>query len=847
MSKLKPFHAHNLSSGWQFRAMSPQVDLPALLQEQGSQAQAEWMPAQVPGSVHQELLALQKIPDPHIACNEAKIQWVGEQDWVYRLRFDATSLPDTQQIELVFEGLDTFAHVWLNGEHLLDSDNMFVPARVSVKERLRAQGNELLLVFDAALRRGREQEALFGRRQLWNGDSSRLYVRKAGYHYGWDWGPVILSAGPWKPIRLHAWDAKISDIHSRIMLSAGLDAARVDVRVQIEAQASAQLTAHVQLLDPLGTPVCEATGPVRDGVANLAYSVMSPQLWWPHTMGDQPLYTQHTTLLDAQGQVLQRDTRRLGMRRIRLVQEPVAGEAGSSFYFEVNNRALFTGGANWIPDDNLLTRIEPARYRARVKQAVDGNMSMLRVWGGGIYEDEAFYDACDELGVLVWQDFLFACGMYPAHDEFLKSVRAEAQTAVRRLRHRASLAIWCGNNEDYAVAESIGQYGAGKDMAKFDGRTIYENLLPGVCAALDPDRPYWPGSPYSPCATGTLSSSDPTVGDRHSWEVWHVNMLPYQDYHKVQSRFISEFGMQSHPSLPLLERVIPAEEQFPNSRTLTWHNKAGPTPSTPDGHRRLAVYMSDNLRVPDTLAGHVYATQFVQAEAMRYAYQDFRSRWQTSGARAVGGALVWQLNDCWPVTSWAIIDSDGSPKPAWHTIRRAMAPIAVALRAQAPGFQCTLMSDRDHAVAGVLHFKLYSHEGQCLHAHSMDCTAQANTSTAIPLQADGLQIQGQPVVAEVTFISKDKTLQARDVAWPEPFRYYPLDLAGIRLEREPSSSSITLSAERPVKGVWLQSAHAQFADNFVDVLPGEAVRIPTQGPLEAPIRVWALNQAELYL
>jgi beta-mannosidase len=334
----------------------------------------------------------------------------------------------------------------------------------------------------------------------------------------------------------------------------------------------------------------------------------------------------------------------------------VAGEAGRSFHFEVNGREVFVGGANWIPDDNLLNRISPARYRERVALAAAANMVMLRVWGGGIYEDDAFYDACDELGVLVWQDFLFACGLYPAHASFLQSVEAEARAAVLRLRHRASLALWCGNNEDYTLAETMGVYGPGKDLARFDARALYEELLPAICAELDPGRPCWPGSPYSSTTEGQLNSQDPTVGDRHSWEVWHQLMLPHDQYAKVGARFVSEFGMQSHPSMAVLEASIPAEERFAGSRTLQWHNKAS-SPVGSDGHRRLAVYSADSLRLPGTLEGEVYATQFVQAEAMRHAYEAFRGRWQHAGARACGGALVWQLNDCWPVTSWALVDS----------------------------------------------------------------------------------------------------------------------------------------------------------------------------------------------
>lgn len=832
---LNPESRRPLDAGWQLRAADAALSTPDNLA-----ATSGWRAARVPGNVIQDLLAAGDIPDPFIGTNEQDVQWVGERDWCYRLDFDVDLATLAAHTDLVFEGLDTFARVWLNGELILEGDNMFVPARVSVGTRLRQGSNRLAIVFDAALRRGREREALFGKRHLWNGDASRLYVRKAQYHYGWDWGPVLLTAGPWKPISLHSHDLRIDELDTTVWLDAARQQARINVSTRLagDVAACAALTIEHTLIDPQGNVAASLTCPAsafNEGSLSLA----SPQLWWPAGHGDQALYRLVTQLRHG-SQVVAQSERRLGLRSIRLVQEPVAGEAGSSFYFEVNGRALFMGGANWIPDDSLLNRITPQRYRQRVQQAVDANMPMLRVWAGGIYEDDAFYDACDELGVLVWQDFLFACGMYPAHADFMSSVRREAEAAVLRLRHRASLALWCGNNEDYAIAESIGQYGAGKDMACFDARSIYEELLPRVCAALDPQRPYWPGSPYSPSATGTLATSDPTVGDRHSWEVWHVQMMPYQDYHKVQARFISEFGMQSHPSLPLLEQVVPEAERFAQSRTMTAHNKAG-SAGAPDGHRRLAVYQADTLRAGPSLAEQVYATQFVQAEAMRYAYQDFRRRWQRSGARAVGGALVWQLNDCWPVTSWAIIDSAGVVKPAWHAIRRALAPVSVAVRLAGRVAVGWVMSDRDTALPLHLSLTLHTLSGECVHEADLELSALANGSTEFQF---ALPANGVPLVARVR-ASSAGALVCSDTAWPEPYKFHTLAPAGLSVQRERATSTLVFSAERPAKGVWLQAPGMVFGDNFFDLVPGQAHRVAVQGDLSAPLSITSLDQAEL--
>ncbi|RZL30935.1 MAG: glycoside hydrolase family 2 protein, partial [Rubrivivax sp.] len=451
-----------------------------------------WLPATVPGTAHGALLAAGRMPDPFYGRNEAEVGWVAERTWAWRTAFDVAEL--SPQEDLVFDGLDTYCTVWLNGEQLFSSDNMFVPRRVDVRGLLRPGRNELVLRFDPPLARAREVEAVHGKRALWNGDSARLHARKAQYHFGWDWGPELVVSGPWRPVRRHGWAARIDDLHCRSDVNAAARTATLQVAARLQGTAT---RCHFELLDPQGRSVATREVAAADAaVATLAATDV--QLWWPRGLGGQPLYTLVMRLQDERGQVLAEDRRRIGLRTLRLVQAPVAGEAGSSFHFEVNGQDLFAGGANWIPDDSLLERITPARYRERVAQAAAANMNMLRVWGGGIYEHDAFYDACDEFGLLVWQDFMFACGIYPADEAFQRSVRAEAEAAVKRLRHHACLALWCGNNEDYMIAESLGLAGPGVPAERFEARAIYEGLLPEVCAALDPDRAYWPGSPFTP-------------------------------------------------------------------------------------------------------------------------------------------------------------------------------------------------------------------------------------------------------------------------------------------------------------------------------------------------------------
>ena len=808
-----------LNTGWQLKARDPERPL-----EADFAATEGWLAAQGPGNVYQDLLAAGHIPDPFYGLNELEVQWVAEKDWLYRLEFEVSQEQlELPFLDLCFDGLDTFATVWLNGEQILHSDNMFVPRRVSAKGKLTAGRNQLHLLFESALRKGREIEAQRGKRPSWNGDTSRLYVRKAQYHYGWDWGPVLLTAGPWKAIRLEAYAARIAELHVPVEVSADLREAIFPVKLELEGNTEG-LQTHLTLLDPDGKTVVERNTPAK-ARSEVGLEVSDPKLWWPNEHGEQPLYTLKVSVL-RDGTPVAEQSLKLGVRRLRVVQEPVEGEPGTSFYFEVNNISIFAGGANWIPDDNLLNRVTSERYRRRVGQAAEAGMNMLRVWGGGIYEDEAFYNACDELGLLVWQDFMFACGIYPAYLEFMESVSLEAEAQVKRLRHHPSIALWCGNNEDYQIAESVGIYGPGKDTNQFETLAIYEGLLPEICARLDPTRLYWRGSPYSP-----LDSADPTVGDRHTWEIWHGPMVPYQDYKRYEGRFVSEFGMQSLPSLSLLERTIPAEERFFQSRTLTHHNKAFNPTTGPDGHRRLAVYLADNLRDPMGLEGYIYATQFVQAEAMRYAYRDFRRRWGQPGRRAVGGALVWQLNDCWPVTSWAIIDSSEIPKPAYYTIKRELKPVTVGLASGKDGLEVWGTNSTTDEKRFELELKAFSLEGQELKQERREVRLEANATTELGRWNPKV---AEPAVYAARLLAGSE-VQARTALWPEPFKFYRFPDPGLKLEPM-GGNQLRPSVERPTKGVFLEAENAVWDDNFLDLMPGDEQVVTVKG-LSEKVRV----------
>ena len=818
-----------LTTNWQLKQRNPARPLP----DDFGGAEG-WLPASAPGVVQLDLMAAGQIPDPFYSLNENEVQWVGERDWLYRCGFEVS--PETlnqPRVVLCFDGLDTYATVWLNGQQILVSDNMFVPQRLPVKNYLRAGQNELHILFESALRLGKAIEAQLGQRPLWNGDSSRLYVRKAQYHYGWDWGPTLMTAGPWRAVRLEAYQARIAELHAPGELSDDLGTATIHITVNVTgAVAGSQV--RLELLDPQGKRVAAASAPLAglnlagdtahaaasataSAAANHTFMFGSPQLWWPNGYGAQPLYTLIAEVVH-DGQVLDRAEQRLGLRRLRLVQEPLADEPGTTFMFEINNTPIFGGGANWIPADSFTPRITRERYGQLLRLAAQANMTMLRVWGGGIYEDDAFYDWCDELGLLVWQDFMFACGSYPAHDAFAASVRAEAEANVLRLRHHPSLAIWAGNNEDYQLANSIKAYDINFNgdhrATNFPARYLYEQVLPEVCAALDPSRPYWRASPY-----GGPDANSRTEGDRHTWDIWHGVVAPYQEYPNYSGRFVSEFGMLSFPALSTLESFTPPEERYAQSRTVEHHNKAG------GGVRRVATYISENIRYPlGGLAEHIYATQFIQAEALASAYRGWRRRWGGPGHYSIAGALVWQLEDCWPVSSWAIVDSALRLKPAYYVTRRELAPLALGLASAAGGAAVWAVNGRTTALDAQLELNAWTLAGELAVSDTRAISLLPNQATEL---GEFALPSGQPIVLGARLRVQGQ-VAARAALWPEPFKYLTLPDPGFELTV--TGDQVLLHVARPAKGVWLEAGDGMaWSDNFLDLLPGDEISVTAAG------------------
>ncbi|MBB3315200.1 beta-mannosidase [Rhizobium sp. BK181] len=628
------------------------------------------IPAQVPGCVHLDLLANRLIPDPYLDVNEITNDWIGKEDWTYRCSFDAS--PDAGKVqELVFEGLDTVAMIVLNGEELGRTFNMHRIYRFDVSERLKQGANELVVTFRSAYAYGAEMEAHYGYRPN-NYPGPGNLMRKMACNFGWDWGPTLVTAGIWKPARLESWErARLAETRVSATLAGG------DGRVTVRASVERQDGVPAKLVATLAGVSHVAELPEGADEVEFQLTVPSPQIWWPHHLGAQPLYPLQIELRDGvSDDLLDSYSKDIGFRSVRLDTAP--DEHGSAFTFVINDVPLFLCGANWIPDDCFPSRVTAERYVSRIEEAKAANINLLRVWGGGIFERDEFYEACDRAGMLVWQDFLFACASYPEEEPLRSEVEAEVRDNVVRLMPHPSLIVWNGNNENIWGFDEWGWRPIIKEGVSW-GLGYYLDILPKLCAELDPDRPYYPGSPYS--GTMEIEPNADEHGCKHIWDVW--NDVGYEVYRNYIPRFCSEFGWQAPPNWATIEESVHDTPLTPVSNGVFHHQKAT------QGNDKLIRGLAGHLPVPQTMNDWHFATQLNQARAIRFAIEHMRSH-----RDVCKGAVVWQFNDCWPVTSWAALDSAGRRKPLWYAMQQAFDPRLLTIQPRNGGLAAVAVNER---------------------------------------------------------------------------------------------------------------------------------------------------------
>ncbi len=708
-----------LRTGWTVRAISgdPSGRLPGTYR------------AAVPGCVYTDLMAAGLIPDPYLDGNEAALSWMHEIDWRYATTPDADALRSPspgERVDLVFDGIDTVGVVRIgagtNGVELGRTYNMHRSYRFDISQHLDGQSTELQVDLQSATAYAEaEQERL--------GDRPRAYpapynfIRKMACSFGWDWGPDFRTAGLWKPVWLERWSvARLARVRPVITLDPA-GTGRVELSIELERldrDASLTLTADI-----LGRHV-ESSVDVGADTATLVVDVAEAPVWWPVGYGDQPL-VDLTLTLSAADQELDRWKRRIGFRTVELNTSPDTN--GTQFTISVNGRPLFVKGANWIPDDHFPTRITAERLQRRLDQAVAANLNLLRVWGGGIYESEEFYRACDERGLLVWQDFLLACAAYPEEAPLWEEIEAEARENVVRLMPHPSLVLFNGGNENLWGAEDW-HWKERLNGRTWGARYAYE-LFGKTVAELDPTRPYSENSPFSPGANNQVPHpNDPNHGTYHEWEVW--NRIDYTAYRSEIPRFCSEFGFQAPPAWRTLIDWVHAVDggsldtvsEPKNDANFLLHQKAV------DGNGKLDRGLGPHIGVPDQFTDWHWATQLNQARAVTYAIDHYRRWWPRTA-----GAIVWQLNDCWPVTSWAAIDFQERPKPLWYAIRRAFAPRNVVFVTENGIVSVVVLNDTDQVWQGELEVSRQSLNGVTFAKANVEISVGPRTSTPIALAA----------------------------------------------------------------------------------------------------------------
>ena len=800
-----------IDRGWQFREAKKDA----------------WYPATVPGSVHTDLVTNKLIDDPFYRDNEQKQQWIGKTDWEYRTSFKVTqSVLGRKNLEFVFEGLDTYADVYLNEKQILKVDNMFRTWRVNCASILKLGDNNLRILFRSPIN---EILPLMSKMSYQlpasndQGEKTSPHTRKAPYQYGWDWGPRFVTSGIWRPVVLEAWDAvRLNDFHIA-QNQVTKDQATLTAKLEVVSTSTSDAELVVE---NIGNKSVAAKQQVKlvagSNQLSLDFVVAKPVLWWPNGLGAHPLYT-FRARLSIGGKVIDEKSLRTGLRSLEVRQE--TDSWGKGFSFVINGVPVFAKGANWIPADSFPTRINTAKYRWLLKSAADANMNMLRVWGGGIYEADEFYNLCDEMGILVWQDFMFACSMYPGNQEFLANVRAEAEDNVKRLRNHPSIAIWSGNNEIETAWFNWGWKQSLPASVWDDYQKIFDGVLKEVCDSQDPTRLYWPSSPHGglPDDPNSLKS-----GDTHSWKVWHA-AAPFTDYQKEFPRFMSEYGFQSFPQIETVRSYALADEQEIQSPVMMAHQRH------PRGNQLIKEYMLREYHQPKDFESFLYVSQVLQAEGIKVGAEHLRRIMPRNM-----GSLYWQLDDCWPVASWSSIDYFGRWKALQYYAKRFYSPVLLSPHVEAEKVHFYVVSDLPRPLKAIINVELRDLGGNKVEAFQRNISVaplQSQSYFSVPVSQFLTNRDSKNVMIYCELIVNGKVISTNEYFF-EPFKSLSLPASQISFDvaRIRNGYKITLTTDKLAKAVYMSTkTDGFFSDNYFDLLPDKPIEVEFRTRLNIPL------------
>ncbi len=774
----------------------------------------DWMPAKVPGVVHLDLMNNKVISDPFLRDNESKVQWIGDTGWEYVNAFDNSEKNMSwRHIEMIFMGLDTYANVYLNDSLILVADNMFREWVVDIKSLLHVGTNTLRVQFPAV---NQKIKSIYDRLPNKLPGDEKVVCRKAAYHFGWDWGPKFVTSGIWRPVYLRYRNAV--NVAGVQFIQKNLTDSIADLSAQFTIDAELDDSVSIRLFDDT-TEIVRQTRLLNRGtnVIRSDFSILNPARWWPNGMGDPTLYNFGYEIYVGK-RLVDKGLQRIGLRTIELVQD--IDPIGKSFFFKVNSIPVFIRGANYIPQDNFLPRVKDSSYIALIRDVKEANMNMLRVWGGGIYENDIFYDLCDENGIMVWQDFMFACAMYPGNKEFLDNVREEAIQNIVRLRRHPCIALWCGNNE---IDEGWKNWGWQKlyNYSSEDSASIYNNyrlifstILPSNVKRFDTLRSYIPTSPLH----GWGRPESMTEGDSHYWGIWW-GKEPFTVYENKVGRFMSEYGFQGFPDFGTIQKFTSPKDRFIGSKVMKAHQKH------PAGYETIDEYLLRDYKKPKDFESYLYVSRLLQAKGIKLAIEAHRRAkpWCM-------GTLFWQLNDCWPAVSWSSRDYYGKKKALHFAIPASFNNLLVSPVVEDGRVRVYISSEKNELIKGILFVKLIDFKGNIYANEEFPIEISGNVSL---IYFDTLKTAylGKLNPAEALCLvnfkdSNDKNyknllyfVSPKDLSLPVP-------MINKQVIETPTGYRIELSCDKLAKNVIISSiVNGEFSDNYFDLLPGESVDV----------------------
>jgi beta-mannosidase len=798
-----------LNTSWQFRQKGTQI----------------FHSASVPGTVHTDLLNNKLISNPFYSDNEKSLQWIENEEWEYVGKFMCDNITlKNKHIELNFEGLDTYCKVFLNGQPILECNNMFRSWNIDVKKYLKAGENTLQILFESAVKKGKAEAAKLS--YTLPGDE-KIFTRKAQYQYGWDWGPRFVTFGIYKPVKLNCWN-NITVISVNPIIKT-IDDSIADIAFIIETKSDTSISGRLNINTYHGEinisklqynnnyPLKLEKGV---NVDTFNYSIHNPKLWNSNGLGEANLYGYDVNLRYNGIAINQYGT--IGLRTLDLVQEK--DSIGKNFYFKLNGKPVFMKGANYIPQDNFVSRTTKQDYKKIIKMAKEANMNMLRVWGGGIYPNDEFYKECDRNGILIWQDFMFACAMYPGDSAFVENVKKEITQQVKRLRTHPSLALWCGNNEIDEGWHNWGwqkQYNySKKDSTKIwnDYKHLFHQVIPEVVKEYDSQVTYWSSSP----SIGWGHKESLLQGDSHYWGVWW-GMEPFETYIKKVGRFMSEYGFQGMPDMNTLKTVC--DTLSLNSKSVKAHQKHL------KGYETIQTYMERDYKIPTDFNHYNYVSQLLQRDGLKTAIEEHHR-----AKPYCMGTLYWQLNDCWPVTSWSAIDYNYKPKCLYYETKKLFNDITISVREEKNDYQIYIISDKQTELRGALNVSIKNMKGHVLFTNSTAYTISANESKVyFKITKKDIELfTKNEIYLSCEFIDGKEKIVAKSIFCFVKPKQLKFEFPEINIQFSKEKKCLLISSKTFVKDLCLYSADGNitFSDNYIDIEPNQIIEIKTNVGME---------------